>query len=276
MEDRKWEDMPTDCLVNIFETLEVESKLLCIPAVCKHWYQAVKDPLCWKDLDDFVVHDIHTYPKRAQLMKLVLDLGQTCVTHLTLWDNVTIEELIYLSEAFPAVKTLYLPSQLSLDYYGDSSSSNAPVNANRDDVDEGEMRMAYHEAAMEMQFPEDAPPLTQPSQTIEKMRRATIKKEQASKIDAMKAQPNSPRRSSRLNNMTSQVIVDGGQMHNSYTGAMRLGPPPPPPIKQYKTNVGCTTLKSAPFQSHEKTVITKGTLQTTSRLHVRRKIDGKK
>ncbi|KAK1378998.1 hypothetical protein POM88_025742 [Heracleum sosnowskyi] len=171
------------------------------------------------------------------------------------------------------------------------------------------MRMAYHEAATEMQFPEDAPPLTQPSQTIgnvvqkpetkvvlamtlneikkskmakktgvavEKMRRATIKKEQASKIDAMKAQPNSPRRSSRLNNMTSQVIVDGGQMHNSYTGAMRLGPPPQPPIKQYKTNVGGTTLKSSPFQSHGKTVITKGTLQTTEKLHVRRKIDGKK
>ncbi|KAK1391788.1 hypothetical protein POM88_010844 [Heracleum sosnowskyi] len=111
---------------------------------------------------------------------------------------------------------------------------------------------------------------------VEEMRRATIKKEQASKIDAMKAQPNSPRRSSRLHNMTSQVIVDGGQMHNSYTGAMRLGSPPPPPVKQYKTIVGGTTLKSAPFQSHGKTVITKGTLQTAAKLQVRRKIDGKK
>lgn len=112
--------MPTDCLVNIFERLHFESKLLCIPAICKHWYRAVKDPLCWQDLDEFLPYldCCLYYPKRAQLMKLVVDLSQTCLTSLSLWLDASKEEVIYLSEAFPDLKSLELPSLLSL-YYGD-------------------------------------------------------------------------------------------------------------------------------------------------------------
>lgn len=136
-----------------------------------------------------------------------------------------------------------------------TGSSSAAQNSNINNVDEEEMRMAYHEeVVLEMQLPEDVPPLTQPSQTIandvhnptteqvmedyvtcdsddtrlavtvkklkskvvkksevvEEMSRAKIKKEQAVKIDAMKAQ--------------AQVNIS--KMHNSYIGAMRLGPHP--------------------------------------------------
>lgn len=41
-------------------------------------------------------------------------------------------------------------------------------------------------------------------------------------------------------------------MYNSYTSAIRLEPPPQPLVKQYKTIVGGTNLKSTPFQSHGK------------------------
>ena len=47
---------------------------------------------------------------------------------------------------------------------------------------------------------------------------------------------------------------------NSYTGPMKLGKKQPPPVKQYKAIVGQTEVKSAPFLSHGRTVITKGTL----------------
>lgn len=47
---------------------------------------------------------------------------------------------------------------------------------------------------------------------------------------------------------------------NSYTGPMKLGKKKPPPVKQFKTIVGQTELKSAPFLSHGRNVITKSSL----------------
>lgn len=47
---------------------------------------------------------------------------------------------------------------------------------------------------------------------------------------------------------------------NSYTGPMKLGKQMPPPVKQYKTIVGKTEVKSAPFLSHGKNVITRSAL----------------
>ncbi|KAL1806052.1 hypothetical protein ACET3Z_029120 [Daucus carota] len=81
MGDRRWEEMPSDCLVDIFGRLDSQSKLLHIPAVCKTWNQAVDNPLCWQQLDfnDFI---LCACPN--QLMETVVNLSQGCVTSLTL------------------------------------------------------------------------------------------------------------------------------------------------------------------------------------------------
>ncbi|PIA57844.1 hypothetical protein AQUCO_00500040v1 [Aquilegia coerulea] len=52
LSSRKWEeDMCMDCLVKIFERVGLESLMFNIPFVCKSWYKASLDPICWKVLD---------------------------------------------------------------------------------------------------------------------------------------------------------------------------------------------------------------------------------
>lgn len=48
---RKWEDLPINCLVLIFEKVDLASLTLGVPFVCKSWYEAYLDPACWKVLD---------------------------------------------------------------------------------------------------------------------------------------------------------------------------------------------------------------------------------
>lgn len=50
-EGRRWEAMELDCLVNIFQRLGIEDLTLGAPFVCKSWYRASLDPICWKVLD---------------------------------------------------------------------------------------------------------------------------------------------------------------------------------------------------------------------------------
>ncbi|KAK1358757.1 hypothetical protein POM88_043231 [Heracleum sosnowskyi] len=148
---------------------------------------------------------------------------------------------------------------------GASQSSNIHV------VDEEEMREAYQEAVMEMPMPEDAPPLTQPSQpdNDDTPLAMTFKHIKKSKEVKKKGK-------AICMNESEQVHANEVEMHNACTGAMKLGRPPPPPVKQYKMIVGGTTIKSAPFQSHGKTVITKGALQAATKLPIKKKLDGKK
>ncbi|XP_040368512.1 F-box/LRR-repeat protein At3g48880 isoform X1 [Rosa chinensis] len=48
--DRKWEDLESDCLVNIFQRVGMESMLMFIPFVCKSWHKASRTPAVWKSL----------------------------------------------------------------------------------------------------------------------------------------------------------------------------------------------------------------------------------
>lgn len=50
-EERNWEEMDTDCLVNIFSRLCVDDLILSLPFVCKPWSAAALNPLCWQVLD---------------------------------------------------------------------------------------------------------------------------------------------------------------------------------------------------------------------------------
>ena len=47
---KKWENMEMDCLVNIFGRVGIESLALDVPFVCKSWYKATLNPLCWQSL----------------------------------------------------------------------------------------------------------------------------------------------------------------------------------------------------------------------------------
>ena len=58
MEERKWEDLEFDCLVNVLGRVGMESLLLHVPFVCRSWYEASLNPSCWKHL--VFPHDIHS------------------------------------------------------------------------------------------------------------------------------------------------------------------------------------------------------------------------
>ncbi|KAF3333691.1 F-box/LRR-repeat protein [Carex littledalei] len=49
-EERRWEEINTDCLVNIFRRLGLEDLTLAVPFVCQSWYRATLDPTCWRVL----------------------------------------------------------------------------------------------------------------------------------------------------------------------------------------------------------------------------------
>ncbi|XP_077215587.1 F-box protein FBW2-like [Tasmannia lanceolata] len=51
MEDRKWEDLEMDCLLNVFGRLSLEDMVLGVPFVCRSWYKASTNPLCWQVLN---------------------------------------------------------------------------------------------------------------------------------------------------------------------------------------------------------------------------------
>lgn len=49
--DKKWDELEADCLINIFERLELEELILGAALVCKSWYKVSISPQCWKILD---------------------------------------------------------------------------------------------------------------------------------------------------------------------------------------------------------------------------------
>lgn len=56
-EERKWENLASDCLVYIFCYLGLEELTVVLPFVCKSWYEASLDPRCWKKQLDFQALD---------------------------------------------------------------------------------------------------------------------------------------------------------------------------------------------------------------------------
>ncbi|KAM7485779.1 hypothetical protein LguiA_001788 [Lonicera macranthoides] len=115
MEGRKWEDMEIDCLVNIFGRVGIESLALDVPFVCKSWYKATLNPLCWqslifpKDLED------SRFPWSIDpegLLKGAVNRSQRSATRLALPDDCSIKDLIYVSEECPLLKLLKLPSSV--------------------------------------------------------------------------------------------------------------------------------------------------------------------
>ncbi|KAM7488838.1 hypothetical protein LguiB_026322 [Lonicera macranthoides] len=127
MERRKWEDMNTDCLANIFGRVGIDSLGLNIPFVCKSWYKATLNPLCWQYLN--LQHQYVSifqgtlqfvklrFPKRDfnAVLKSAANRSQGCTTEVVLPKFCTTEELLYLSEKCPALKFLSAPKVISSD-----------------------------------------------------------------------------------------------------------------------------------------------------------------
>ncbi|XP_017245809.1 F-box protein FBW2 [Daucus carota subsp. sativus] len=96
MEERKWEDMNVDCLVNIFGRLELQTRLQAVPLVCKTWYKALLNPSCWEHL--IFPQMIPRLTSQTELMKFVVNRSQRRATILVLPYSCNREELLYVSE----------------------------------------------------------------------------------------------------------------------------------------------------------------------------------
>ncbi|KAM7488827.1 hypothetical protein LguiB_026311 [Lonicera macranthoides] len=115
MEGRKWEDMETDCLVNILGRVGIESLALDVPFVCKSWYKATLNPLCWQSLifpSDLEDSRFPWSVNRGGLIKGAVKSSQRSATRLALPDDCSNEDIIYALEECPSLKLLKLPSSV--------------------------------------------------------------------------------------------------------------------------------------------------------------------
>ncbi|KAK1404193.1 hypothetical protein POM88_003798 [Heracleum sosnowskyi] len=105
--DGAWENLNSDCLVNVFRRLDLESKLLDIPFVCKQWNQALLNPLCWQELVfpvDVSQSRLADAPKNGEsynnpgLIKFVVRRSQGCATRLELPNDISEEDLVYIPD----------------------------------------------------------------------------------------------------------------------------------------------------------------------------------
>ncbi|KAJ6779018.1 hypothetical protein OIU74_002748 [Salix koriyanagi] len=136
MEERKWEDLEFDCLVNVLGRVGMESLLLDVPFVCKSWYEASLNPSCWKhlvfpqdlhtnwDVEDVTLidkfeayYEIRTCSEDA-FIKFVVGRSHGSCTDLSLPSDCSKEVLNYIADECPALISLSLPADriLSSEY----------------------------------------------------------------------------------------------------------------------------------------------------------------
>ncbi|KAK9933206.1 hypothetical protein M0R45_020409 [Rubus argutus] len=114
MEDqRRWEDLNKDCLLNILGRIDMESLLLDVPFVCKSWYKATLNPSCWKHLEfpgnekfdpwTSVNVDENIRGFQKLMIRLVSEYRIYGESYL---DAVTIEAFEFVTDACPQIRTL--------------------------------------------------------------------------------------------------------------------------------------------------------------------------
>ncbi|XP_077216324.1 F-box/LRR-repeat protein At3g48880-like [Tasmannia lanceolata] len=126
MEDRKWEDLDMDCLVNVFGRLGLEEMILSVPFVCQSWYKASTNPLCWKvlnfiplnlsdwDASDFEGRFMREYRLQKYsftgLLKFVVTRSHGSAVVLKFpAEDVNLDNIIYVSDECLGLKCLALP-----------------------------------------------------------------------------------------------------------------------------------------------------------------------
>ncbi|KAM7485795.1 hypothetical protein LguiA_001804 [Lonicera macranthoides] len=133
VEIRKWEDLSMDCLVNVFGRVGMESLILDVPFVCKSWYNATCNPLCWQNLDFSTVSsfpflkpsfqqriraELHVKGKigLTAFVKSVLLRSSGFATKIVFPRHTKHEALVLAANVCPALKTLELPRYIKLNY----------------------------------------------------------------------------------------------------------------------------------------------------------------
>ncbi|XP_061992203.1 F-box/LRR-repeat protein At3g48880-like isoform X2 [Rosa rugosa] len=138
MEDeRRWEELEVDCLINVFGRVGMESLLLDVPFVCKSWYRATLNPSCWQYLkfpdltidldfdfedgywctliqrfvDEYRLDDESRFSVTA-FVKFIISRSKGKALHLTLSPCASEDVLKYAADECPALKLLELPSRL--------------------------------------------------------------------------------------------------------------------------------------------------------------------
>ncbi|KAH0458497.1 hypothetical protein IEQ34_013812 [Dendrobium chrysotoxum] len=133
-EERKWEDLASDCLVCIFCFVGLEELTVALPFVCKSWYEASLDHRCWKNLhfreldfrsgSNFARIFMQEYGVRSSsfsfsaFMKMCVSRSRGSAVELTIPYIVGASiqrDLIYASIKCPRLKVLALPSLIEKD-----------------------------------------------------------------------------------------------------------------------------------------------------------------
>lgn len=123
--------MEADCLVNIFRRLGLDDLSLGVPFVCRSWYRASLDPLCWKVLDfqglnfmpwsEFSKRFVKRYsPPQfsfSSFMRFVVgrSSGSVVEVRFPLLFGASLEDFVFASKECPSLKVLALPKLMSED-----------------------------------------------------------------------------------------------------------------------------------------------------------------
>ncbi|KAL8101821.1 hypothetical protein AgCh_033642 [Apium graveolens] len=101
MEERKWENLNYDCLVNVLKRVDLETKLFDVPLVCKHWYYTLLNLLCWQKLvfpfnyeESRLTTALEDEKNVARLMKFVVNRSLGRATTFLAPIFATIEDVI--------------------------------------------------------------------------------------------------------------------------------------------------------------------------------------
>ncbi|PIA32935.1 hypothetical protein AQUCO_04300119v1 [Aquilegia coerulea] len=109
MGERKWEDMKTDCLVEVFEKVGLKHLMLDVPLVCKSWHRASLIPECWKFLDFTTVTKGVQVSDPTEMIMVAVTRSCGTAIKVVLPKYCTVEHLVYISDQCPAVKALIVP-----------------------------------------------------------------------------------------------------------------------------------------------------------------------
>ncbi|KAK6914303.1 hypothetical protein RJ641_021624, partial [Dillenia turbinata] len=104
MEQRKWEELKVDCLVNVFRRLGMETLLWIFHLYASH------APFGDKLIDRYQLK----YFSITAFIKFVIGHGERCVTLVELTSCCTEEALVFVANERPALRSLALPSALLL------------------------------------------------------------------------------------------------------------------------------------------------------------------
>ncbi|KAF5189788.1 F-box protein fbw2, partial [Thalictrum thalictroides] len=106
---RKWEELDTDCLTNIFGRVGLQELINSVPLVCNSWYKASLDPNCWKILDFRCLHGLAPY-------KLEFAITRSCGATTKLVFPHHIQHSLYAQKGIH--KLLPSPSEYFMELFG--------------------------------------------------------------------------------------------------------------------------------------------------------------